>query len=234
MVLYSLAAAIAMYTVYMTQSRGGLVAAMMVPGVYLFRRYGLRGLILAGVLGLPLLLLGGRSGESAAESTIGRYEAWGVGLDMFHHSPIFGVGARQFVEHHFLTAHNAYVLTLAELGFPGMVLFVAINYLSVKALLVGLRELRDVPGSQVATVWGMSLLASMAGILFQINTLSFAYHSVLWIFFGLVGAWCSAVRYHLPEFRVRMTVRDLLIIVGGCAIFALFGLPLFLRAKGAL
>jgi len=233
-VLYSLGAAIAMYTVYMTQSRGGLVAAMMVPGVYLFRRYGLRGLILAGVLGLPLLLLGGRSGESAAESTMGRYEAWGVGLDMFHHSPIFGVGARQFVEHHFLTAHNAYVLTLAELGFPGMVLFVAVNYLSVKCLLVGLRELRDVPGSQVATVWGMSLLASMAGILFQISTLSFAYHSVLWIFFGLVGAWCSAVRYHRPEFRVRMTARDLIIIVGACAFFALFGLPLFLRAKGAL
>jgi len=232
--LYGLGAGIAMYTVYMTQSRGGLVAALMVPGIYLLRRYGLRGLILAGVLGAPLLLLGGRSGESANESTQGRYEAWGVGLDMFHHSPIFGVGARQFVEHHFLTAHNAYVLTLAELGFPGMVLFVAVNYLTVKSLLVGLREIRDIPGSQVATVWGMSLLASMAGILFQINTLSFAYHSVLWIFFGLVGAWCSAVRYHCPEFRVRLTVRDLIIIVGGCAAFALFVLPLFLRAKGAL
>jgi O-antigen ligase len=163
-----------------------------------------------------------------------RYEAWGVGLDMFHHSPIFGVGARQFVEHHFLTAHNSYVLTLAELGFPGMALFVAVNYLSVKSLLVGLRELRDIPEARVATIWGLALLAAMSGILFQINTLSFAYHSVLWIFLGLVGAWCSAIRHHRPDFRVRLTVRDLLLITGGCAAFALVGLPIFLRIKGAL
>jgi O-antigen ligase len=186
------------------------------------------------VVGLPLMLLGGRSGESAAESTMGRYEAWGVGLDMFHHSPVFGVGARQFVEHHFLTAHNSYVLALSELGFPGLVLFVAIIYLSIKSLLVGLRELRDVPGSDVATVWGMSLLASMAGILFQINTLSFTYHSVLWIFFGIVGAWCSSIRYHRPEFRVGITLVDFVVIVVACALFITVFLPLFLRSKGAL
>jgi len=233
-VLYGLGAALAMWTVYLTQSRGGMIAGMMVPGVYLVRRYGFKAILPAGMVAVPVLLLGGRSGESADVSTQLRYEAWGVGLDMFHHSPIFGVGARQFVEHHFLTAHNSYVLTLAELGFPGMVLFVAINYLSVKSLLVGLRELRDVPEAQVATVWGLSLLASMAGILFQINTLSFAYHSVLWIFLGLVGAWCSAIRYHRPDFRVKLTVRDLIIIVGACATYALVVLPVFLKTKGAL
>jgi hypothetical protein len=232
--LFALGAAIAFYTVYMTQSRGGLIAGLLVPGIYLVRRYGFRAVIPAGLISVPVLMLGGRSGEAADVSTQMRYEAWGVGLDMFHHNPIFGVGARQFGEHHFLTAHNSYVLTMAELGFPGMVLFVAINYLSIKALLVGLRELRDVPGAGVATVWGMSLLASMAGILFQINTLSFAYHSVLWIFLGLVGAWCSAIRHHRPEFKVQLTARDLVLITLGCAAFALFFLPLFLRLKGAL
>jgi len=232
--LFGLGAAVVLYTVFMTQSRGGLIAALLVPGVYLVRRYGVKAVIPAGLMALPLLLLGGRSGESAAESTQQRYEAWAVGLDMFHHSPVFGVGARQFGEHHFLTAHNSFVLTLAELGFPGMVMFVAIVYLTFKSLLVGLRELRHVPGTEAATVWGMSLLASMAGIVFQINTLSFAYHSVLWIFFGLVGAWCSAIRYHRPEFRVRLTWRDLVIIVAACAVYALLVLPVFLKAKGEL
>jgi hypothetical protein len=232
--LYGLGAALAMWTVYLTQSRGGLIAGMLVPGVYLVRRFGFKAVIPAAAVGVPVLLLGGRSGEAADVSTQMRYEAWGVGLDMFHHSPIFGVGARQFVEHHFLTAHNSYVLTLAELGFPGMALFVAVNYLSVKSLLVGLRELRDIPEARVATIWGLALLAAMSGILFQINTLSFAYHSVLWIFLGLVGAWCSAIRHHRPDFRVRLTVRDLLLITGGCAAFALVGLPIFLRIKGAL
>jgi len=232
--LYGLGAAIVLYTVYLTQSRGGLVAAMLVPGVYLVRRYGIKAVAPVGLVALPLLLLGGRSGEAADVSTQLRYEAWAAGLEMFRHSPVFGVGARQFNEHHFLTAHNSFVLSLAELGFPGMVLFVSVVYLTCKSLLVGLRELRHVPGAEAATVWGMSLLASMAGILFQINTLSFAYHSVLWIFFGLVGAWCSAIRHHRPEFRVRLTWRDLIIVVLVCAAYALLVLPLFLKIKGFL
>lgn len=230
--VYGVGAAIALYTVFATQSRGGLVAALLVPGVYVVRRYGLPAVIPAGLLALPLLLAGGRSGEAAEVSTQLRYEAWATGIDMFQRSPVFGVGARQFAAHHFLTAHNTFVLTLSELGFPGMVMFVAIVYLSFKSLFVGLRELRHTPGSEVATIWGMSLLASMAGIAFQINTLSFAYHSILWIFFGLVGAWCGAVRHHRPEFRVHMTWRDLILVVVACAAYALFVLPLFLRLKG--
>jgi hypothetical protein len=225
-------AVIVVWTVFMTQSRGGLIAVMLVPGVFLVRRYGIKVVFPAGLVAAPVLALGGRSGEAADVSTILRYEAWSQGLDMFHHSPIFGVGARQFTEHNFLTAHNSYVLTLSELGLPGMILFVSIIYLSVKSLVVGLRELRDIPQANVATVWGLSLLASMAGILFQINTLSFAYHSVLWVFFGLVGAWCSAIRYHRPEFRVRLTWRDLFIITTACTVYAMLVLPVFLKIKG--
>ena len=177
-------------------------------------------------------MLGGRSGESADQSTQERYEAWATGLTMFKGNPIFGVGARQFAEHHYLTAHNTFVLCMGELGFPGLLLFIAILYLSFKSLIVGLRELRHVPGSEVATTWGLALLASMAGIVFQINTLSFAYHSVMWIFFALVGAWCSAVQYHMPSFRVRMTWRDFFIVVGLTLGFIFVILPLFLRSKG--
>jgi hypothetical protein len=225
-------AVIVVWAVSMTQSRGGLVAAMLVPGVYLVRRYGIGILFPAAAVGVPVLMLGGRSGEAADVSTTLRYEAWATGLDMFHHSPIFGVGARQFTEHNFLTAHNSYVLTLSELGLPGMVMFVSIIYLSVKSLVVGLRELKGIPEAEVATVWGLSLLASMAGILFQINTLSFAYHSVLWIFFGLVGAWCSAIRYHRPDFQVKMTWRDVIIVVAVCTVYAMAVLPVFLKVKG--
>lgn len=230
---FGLAAAIVIYTVFMTQSRGGLVASMLVPGVYLVRRYGLRAMIPAAMVALPVLMLGGRSGDAADVSNQGRYDAWSSGLDMFKHNPLFGVGLRNFTEHHYLTAHNAFVLTLAELGFPGMVMFVSVVYLTFKSLIAGLREIRGVPGTDAANVWGMSLLASMGGILFQINTLSFAYHSVLWIFFGLVGAWTSAIRYHRPEFRVRMTWRDIIIVVLMCAAFTLFVLPIFLKLKGA-
>lgn len=221
-------------TVLQTQSRGGLVAMMMVPGVYLFRRYRFRGLVAAAALALPLLLLGGRSGEAADVSTQMRYEAWATGLDMFKHSPIFGVGARLFNEHHFLTAHNSFVLTLAELGLIGMMLFVTIIYLSFKTLIVGLTTLANRPGAAAVQVWGMALLGSLAGILFQINTLSFAYHSVLWIFLGLVGAWYSCIKHHDPEFTVKFGWKDAGGVIVGCLAYVFVVLPLFLKYKGEM
>ena len=189
-------------------------------------------MIPAAVVELPVLLLGGRSGEAADLSTAMRYDAWATGLDMWHHSPIFGVGAKQFSEHHFLTAHNSYVLNLAELGLVGLFLFVAILYLCVKTLVAGLRELSSVPGTAAAQVWGMALLAAMAGIAFQINTLSFSYHPVLWLFFCLVGAWYSAVRYHRPGLEVSLGMRDIVIVAGVSIAYATVILPIFLKAKG--
>jgi O-antigen ligase len=221
-----------LFTVFMTQSRGGLVAALLVPGVYIVRRYGIAAVIPAAILGLPVMLLGGRSGEAADLSTSMRYDAWSTGLDMWHHSPIYGIGARMFSEHHFLTAHNSYVLMLAELGIVGLVLFVAIIYLCLKTLIVGVRELSSVPGTAAAQIWGMSLLAAMAGIVFQINTLSFAYHPVLWLFFGLVGAWYSAVRHHRPQLSIKLTARDIVIVVGISLAYAIVILPIFLKLKG--
>ena len=226
--------AIVIVTVFLTQSRGGLVAAMLVPGIYIIRKYGLGALVPAMMVAAPVLILGGRSGENADQSTEARYEAWATGLDMWHRSPVFGVGARQFAQHHFLTAHNSFVLTLAEMGIVGMFLFVAIIYLCIKTLVVGVRELQEIPGTAAAQVWGLALLAAMTGIVFQINTLSFAYHSVLWIFFGLVGAWYSAVRHHKPDLKIRLTVPDLLIIISSCLIYASVVLPLFLKMKGEM
>ena len=229
-----LAVAMVAMTVFMTQSRGGLVAAMLVPAVYVIRRYGILSMIPAAVVALPVLMLGGRSGAAADLSTEMRYEAWATGLDMWHHNLILGVGPRQFGEHHFLTAHNTYVLTLAELGIVGNILFVAVLYLCIKTLIVGMRELATVPGTAAAQVWGMALLAAVAGIAFQINTLSFAYHPVLWMFFGLVGAWYSAVRHHRPQLSIRLSARDVVIVAALCVAYAVAILPLFLKYKGFL
>ena len=226
--------ALVIVTVLLSKSRGGMLSAMLVGGVYVVRRYGLWTLIPAGALATAAVMLGGRGGRSADISTMHRYEAWATGLDLFKNYPLFGVGPGQFNEHHFLTAHNSFVLALAELGIVGLFLFTSVLYVTIKSLIVGIRDLAHVPGAEVAQVWGMALLASFAGILLQINTLSFAYHSVLWIFLGLVGAWSGAIRHHMPDFKVRMTWRDILIVAAGCVGYAVFVLPLFLKYKGFL
>jgi O-Antigen ligase len=226
-------AVVAVSAIYMTQSRGGLMSALLVPGVYILRRYGLAGVIVAAMLAVPVLMSGSRGGEAADVSTQLRYEAWGVGLQLFYQHPLFGVGAHMFDHHHYLTAHNSLVLALTELGFIGLFLFSTIIYLSFKTLIVGLFELNNVPGTAAAQVWGMSLLAALAGIVFQSLTLSFSYHPVLWIFFAMIGAWGSAIRHHRPSFAVRINGNDVFWVIVGCMIFVFIGLPIFLRLKHA-
>lgn len=228
----ALGGAAVFYCVILTQSRGAIVVFALVGGVYAVRRYGVFGLIAGAAAALPILALGGRSGESADQSTQLRYEAWASGLQMWKHSPIFGVGQRQFGEHHYMTAHNSYVLALAELGFVGMVLFITLLFLTVKTLYRGIVDLEGVPGARPAQVWAMALLSSFVGMLFSINTLSFCYHTVLWVFLGLAGGWVSVVRHHKPDFDVRVTFRDLFLIATGCAVYVLVILPIFLRFKG--
>jgi len=207
---------------------------MAVPGVYFIRRYGVWGLVLGAAAALPVILLNARGGDKADMSTMLRYEAWAAGFEMFKQSPVFGVGQRMFGANHFMTAHNSYVLALAELGIVGLFLFLGLLYMSVKILWCGVRDLATVPGAEVARTWGLALLASFAGMLFQINTLSFSYHTVLWIMLGLAGAYSSAVRYHKPDFEVRATLRDLVIIAAISLSFAIVLLPLFLKWKHAM
>jgi hypothetical protein len=58
----------------------------------------------------------------------------------------------------------------------------------------------------------MGLLAAFAGLSVGIFFLSFTYHYVLWIYMGLSGALYLAARRHDPEFRVRISARDLLLV----------------------
>ena len=46
-----------------------LVAAMLVPGIFLIRRYGIWAVIPGALIALPVVLLGGRSGDARGERT---------------------------------------------------------------------------------------------------------------------------------------------------------------------
>lgn len=205
----------------LTQSRGGQLVFLAVIGAYFIKRYGLTGAIAGAVLGSPMLLLGGRSGEEAESSSLERLECWYEGMSMFKQYPGFGVGAGQFTEHHFLTAHNSYVLAPAEIGFPGMVIWSMVMYVTVKIPVVALKRLQPSaatdgapgPEANVARAWSMGLLAALIGLLVGIFFLSFCYHQVLWIFVGLSGALYCAMKRHDPDYEVKIGWRDMLLVV---------------------
>ena len=84
--------------------------------------YGLLALI--GVLMmLPSRLSELDAGESSAA---GRVDAWYSGLEMFLQSPLFGIGPGLFADNNAnLTAHNSFVLVMAEMGLVGYTIWLA-------------------------------------------------------------------------------------------------------------
>jgi len=193
----------------LTQSRGGQLVFLTAVGVYFVRRFGWRGIALGVVLAAPLFLLGGRSGAEAEASSLERLECWYEGMSMWKSSPILGVGAGQFLDHHFLTAHNSYVLAPAELGLPGMLLFSMVLYTSLKIPVAALRRVGP-DGDPKARAWAVALIGSLAGLFVGIFFLSFCYHQVLWIWFGVAGAYYLAVQRHDPGFVVKVSWGEVL------------------------
>lgn len=214
--LLVLSLALVALTVVFSKSRGGQLVFLSVIGIYFLKKYGWKGAVLGAMGALPILALGGRGGEEASESSIERLECWFAGVYMFRTDPMFGVGFGQFTEHHFLTAHNSYVLAAGELGLFGIVIWSSIMWLSVKIPYTAMRDLATVPGAEVARIWSVALLAAFTGMSVGVFFLSFNYHYILWLFIGLTGAFYMAVKGHLPHWRVPFGWKDLAIVSVGC------------------
>jgi putative inorganic carbon (HCO3(-)) transporter len=130
------------YGVYLTDSRGALLALLAVMGVHVWQR---KGVLVAGALGgmavAVLLALPSRFSEIDAEeaSAQGRIESWYEGLQMFQGHPVFGVGPDQYTDYNPLTAHNSFVLILAETGIIGYTLWLAFVVYCFRMMWVGSR-----------------------------------------------------------------------------------------------
>src|SRR5205823_8628726 len=91
-----------------TASRGGVLIFVTVLGVYMIRKFGWRrGVIMGALVALPILMLGGREGESAESSSEQRIEDLYQAMLMFRAFPFRGVGYGQILEYHSQTAHNS-------------------------------------------------------------------------------------------------------------------------------
>jgi O-antigen ligase len=121
-------AALLLWATYLTHSRGGLIALAAVALMAARKRLGTTvSTALAAVFILAMLALdftGGR-GISAADGT-DRLEAWANGLEMFKSAPLLGIGFNGFTDLYEITAHNSFVLCLAELGLLGTTLWMAL------------------------------------------------------------------------------------------------------------
>lgn len=197
--------ALILYGVYLTNSRGGIVALLFLAGLYSLQRFGVFRTAMFSFLALPVLVFApSRFGalDAGESSAAGRVDAWYEGVQMFLHQPWFGVGKGNFIEHHHLTAHNSFVLVFAETGLFGY--FFWLTFVGVSAyMLYRLQKLP--PPSDNAEGWAEQqrlarmLLFSLLGFLAGAFFLSRSYSMLLYILCALAVAHYQIVRQLWPS-----------------------------------
>jgi len=122
----------ALYCIYLTKSRGGLLALIVCLAFWFlswvksptWKRVALA-VSLLGVIAAFILQTGGYRDN---KSSMGRVEAWVAGMEMIQSHPLLGVGKGQFREYHKRDSHNSYVRAGAETGIVGLYAFVGILF----------------------------------------------------------------------------------------------------------
>ena len=225
---WTAAAGLLLYGIYLTNSRGTMLALVAMLGVYVWFRWGLfRAMAMGAVAFAVLRMVPSRMqdlsvGESSA---FGRVEAWYDGLMMFLGSPLWGVGAGSYVDNQgAMTAHNSFVLVLTETGLIGFTLWLAFVGYCFRMMLevVAHREApvaADGPtgewdegtwsgeADEVDGEWdrdrrtALALLLALTGCFCAAFFLSRSYVVLLYLLAALVVGFYASMRGHYPALR---------------------------------
>lgn len=122
--------------IFYTRSRGALMGIATLILLFLREKIGLAaGAVTSGVVAFTLLVVGYAGGRAlSVGGGMDRLDIWSDGLGMFKMSPIWGVGYGAFTEYSKLTAHNSYVLAMAELGIVGLFIWMSMIICSIYQL----------------------------------------------------------------------------------------------------
>lgn len=189
-----------LYAVFLSRSRGAVLAVMLVAAL-VFRerakRFRLLVPVLAtGCLAVMLLAAGGTGGREISaddESAAGRLRAWRSGLQMLKSHPVTGVGYGRFAENNYgLAAHNSFVNCFAELGITGYLLWVSLlvflHYRLTKIVEAARDD--DEEDSELSELvpWARALRFALYSCLATAFFLSRTYAPVLYTVVGLIIA----------------------------------------------
>lgn len=184
------------YTIILTNSRGSMLS--LIGGLacfYILKKRSLAGYILAGLIALALLgLAPSRMAElgSGDHSAMGRVYAWILALELLAMNPIFGVGAKHFMDFHGLTTHNSYVLAMVENGVLGFIGYFSLITLSVSTMIKVAFSLQDKQRSTEV----ISLVSGMIGILISIFFISRTYALLPYLYIAVMMVY---IRVYCPE-----------------------------------
>ncbi len=199
------------YAVYLTNSRGSVLAMGAMLLLYGILRYGVvKSVIVLPILFAPLIALGpSRMADMSADedSAEGRIEAWYEGVQLLIMRPLFGVGKGLFADHHGLTAHNSFVLAFAELGMIGYFFWlsnIVISWLMLQRLV--LTPAAAGASAEETAQWdairenARTLWYGYVGGLVSAFFLSRSYVVILYLHIALIVAIYQFARAQRPDF----------------------------------
>ena len=195
-----------------TQSRGGLLGLVVVLGVFAWGRVRNKALLLAAgaVAGLALFALSGIGSRSVVlegggataidASAQGRLDAWQAAINMALARPLTGVGIDNFVENFYFytphwgglakAVHSTWFQVLAETGFPGIILFLALVLVTFRGGVATLRRLRGLgtPEGIVLADRAEALVGALAGFMVAATFLTQAFTWPLYLLIAFLVA----------------------------------------------
>jgi O-antigen ligase len=209
----ALASALCAAGIFLSLSRGGLVAlafALVAAIVVAGRRWRLQALTLAVAVAAGAFVYFGFYASTDAASRVtsfgsgtGRTDIWTVGWRMVQAHPVNGVGVGNYQTsaiHYLLepgaiqrdefivdtpkVAHNTYLQVLAELGIVGAVLFLSIIGFSLLCILRAARIFERL-GDSTMELMSRALLVALCGVLAADFFISEEFSKQLWLLLGL-------------------------------------------------
>lgn len=243
-------ACVLIFGMYLSHSRGGIIALLAVVIIAGWKRIGIvPSAVAAGVIFAATTVLNWTGGRDiSVEAGAGRMEAWAVGLQLLRSHPIFGVGYQRFTEFFEITAHNSIVVCAAELGFFGLLFWVLLVLPTVRSAysvasttcepalpapdahsVLPLRRREELTREQVNHL-GRLITLSLAGFLVAGWFLSRAYVMTLFIYAGMAEVILQLAidRGMVPK---RISLSRLLPIVGVTAVCLILLVYVMLRVN---
>lgn len=125
------------FGMFLTHSRGGMVALMVVAVMVGRKKIGVLPSLIGGLVVFGGLMASGFSGGRDVGANAGedRMAAWSAGLGLIKGHPLFGVGFKRFTDFYEITAHNTIVVTAAELGLIGLFFWLLFTLPSVRDMI---------------------------------------------------------------------------------------------------
>lgn len=205
------------YAVYLTGSRGGLLAAVLGLGTIFVvfnkkRTTKIIGIVIALLLLLVFWKVSARldtvSNYQEDSSARGRMSVWGESLGLLKSYPVFGIGKGQFREYLPISPHSSYIQVVTELGLTGLFLWLALFYYSIKNLRaidnsLLTREQRNPP--IIAKSLQVCFIIYLFGSLFSGN----GYYITLYMLFALVIALQYILKYNDKSTSSLFSFREL-------------------------